>query len=180
MISMNSTTAKPARNLWPHAIIAWFVVFASALEAWITFTVRQRTDLVRSDYYEEEVHYQRQLDRLNRTTAVRSQVAVNYDAVKGEVTVQLPAGHVVPRPTGLVRFYRPSEAALDFEVPLAVDAQGLQRIGRRNLRGGLWKMRVEWTASGQEYFFEQILVADETPTQSKVGGDLTAAPPGRD
>lgn len=177
---MNSTTTKPTRNLWPHAIIAWFVIFAAALAAWITFAVRQNMDLVRSDYYEEEVHYQRQLDRLNRTTAVRGQVAIHYDAVKGEVTVQLPAGHVAPRSTGLVRFYRPSEAALDFEIPLAVDAQGLQSIGRQNLRGGLWKVRVEWTASGQEYFFEQILVADETPTQSKAGRSLTVATPGRD
>ena len=175
---MNSL--QPARNLWPHAIIAWFVVFASALAAWIVFTARQSNDLARADYYEEEVHYQRHLDRLNRTAAVRGQVAIHYDAPRGEVIVRLPAEHLAPHPTGRIHFYRPSEVALDFEMPLAVDAQGLQRIGARNLRGGLWKVRVEWTASGQEYFFEQILVADETPTQGKAGSGFRAATAGCD
>ena len=49
MIALISTPAKPALNLWPHAIIAWFVIFAAALAAWIAFAVRQNMDLVRAD-----------------------------------------------------------------------------------------------------------------------------------
>ena len=159
---MNSTSLKPIRNLWPYAIIAWFVIFASALAAWTTFAVRQKTDLVRADYYEEEVRFQSQLDRLNRTSAIRGEVAIGHDATKREVTLQLPASHLSPRPTGHIQFYRPSNAALDLKVPLAVDAAGRQRIGTGALRGGLWKMRVQWSGAGQEYFFEQVIVVDES------------------
>jgi len=159
---MNSTTVKAPCSLWPYAITAWFVIFAAALAAWITFAVRQRTDLVRADYYEEEVRFQGQLDRLNRTAAIQSEVAVNHDAMKREITLLLPAGHLSPRPAGQIHFYRPSDAALDFQVPLAVDATGLQRIGTGALRGGLWKVRVQWSAAGHDYFFEQVIVADET------------------
>lgn len=157
----SSTPAKPARNLWPHAIIAWFVIFASAMAAWIAVAVRQNMDLVRADYYEEEVRYQGQLDRLNRTAAIRNEIAINYDAAKHEVTLLLPAAHRSPPPAGRTHFYRPSNAALDFEVPLAVDAAGLQRIGTASLCGGLWKVRVQWSAAGHDYFFEQVIVADE-------------------
>jgi hypothetical protein len=159
---MNAATAKPSRNLWPYAIIAWFVIFAAAMAAWITVAVRQNMDLVRTDYYEEEVRFQRQLDRLNRTAGIRSEVAINYDAPKREVTLRLPAAHLAALPNGEVHFYRPSNASLDFRVPLAVDAAGLQRIGTETLRGGLWKVRVQWSAAGQDYFFEQVLVADES------------------
>ena len=158
---MNSTTAKLSRNLWPHAIIAWFVIFAAAMAAWISVTVRQNMDLVRSDYYEEEVRFQHQLDRLNRTAGIRSEVVINYDATKREVTLLLPP-HLAPRPAGQIYFYRPSNASLDFQVPLAIDAAGRQRIGANTLRGGLWKVRVQWNAAGQDYFFEQVIVADET------------------
>lgn len=161
MTPMNSATTQPTRNLWPHAIIAWFVIFAAALAAWVTMATRQRMDLVRSDYYEEEVRFQHQLDRLNRTAAIRSEVAIHHDATKREVMLQLPAGHLAPRASGQVAFYRPSDAALDFQVPLAVDAAGLQRIGTGGLRGGLWKVRVQWSAAGHDYFFEQVIVADE-------------------
>jgi len=158
---MNSLAAKLPRNLWPHAIIAWFVVFAAALAAWITFAVRQNLDLVRADYYEEEVRYQGQLDRLNRTASIRSEISLGHDAAKREITLLLPAAHLTPRPYGAIHFYRPSDAALDFQVPLAVDAAGHQRIRTGALRGGFWKVRIHWSASGREYYFEQGIVVDE-------------------
>jgi hypothetical protein len=158
---MNSTSVKTSRNLWPHAIIVWFVIFASALAAWISYAVRQDMDLVRPDYYEEEIRFQKQLDRLNRTAAVRNQIALGYNAARGEVTLRLPLAHLDPRPGGRVHFYRPANAALDADFPLAVDAAGLQRIDVRSLRSGHWKVRVQWNASGQDYSFEETLVLDE-------------------
>jgi hypothetical protein len=158
---MQSISTKPARNLWPWAIIAWFVVFTAAMAAWITVALRQNLDLVRTDYYEEEIRFQRQLDRLNRTALVRHEVAVGFDAATRAVTVRLPAAHLSPPPTGTVQFYRPSDAALDLEVPLVIDESGLQRISSDRLRGGLWKIRVQWSAVGQEYFFEQSMVVEE-------------------
>ena len=162
------TVDQPRRNLWPYAIITWFIVFASSLAAWITFTLHQRTDLVRSDYYEEEVHYQGQLDRLNRTAAVRDQIRVEYDASIAEVRVQLPPGHGETHPTGQISFYRPSDSAHDFHLPLNVDTQGVHRSSGIPLRGGLWKLRVEWSVAGKEFYFEQSLVADESPTVAKL------------
>jgi hypothetical protein len=158
---MKFLTARFSRNLWPHAIIAWFVIFAAAMAAWITVAVQQNLDLVRDDYYEEDVRFQRQLDRLNRSAALRGEVTVHHDATKGEVTLQLPAAHRSSAPGGTIQFYRPSNASLDFQLPLAIDADGRQRIRTESLRDGLWRMRVQWTVAGSEYYFEQIIVTDE-------------------
>ena len=162
MIALISTPAKPALNLWPHAIIAWFVIFAAALAAWIAFAVRQNMDLVRADYYEEEVHYHGQLDRLNRIAAIRGGVTVAYDATRNGITLQLPTEHRSPRPGGHINFYRPSNAALDRQVPLTVDAAGRQIIDTSSLFAGLWKVRVQWRAAEQNYFYEQIIVVNES------------------
>lgn len=160
---MNSPNTKPASspNLWPHAIILWFVIFASALAAWVSYALRQSTDLVRPDYYEEEIHFQKRLDSLNRTAAVRREIAIRYSAAQGEITLRLPAAHPSPAPVGRVHFYRPADARLDVSVPLAIDSEGSQRINVGSLRAGHWKARVEWIASGQQYFFEETLVLDE-------------------
>jgi hypothetical protein len=156
----NAHAAPSTCNLWPHAIIAWFVIFGSAMAAWITFAVRQNLDLVRADYYEDEVHYQQHLNRLKQTLPIRDHVAIQYDALKSEMMVQLPTPPPNGKVTGRILFYRPSEAALDFEVPLGVDDQGRQQIPLGNLRAGLWKARAEWRSAGQEFFFEQVFVAD--------------------
>jgi nitrogen fixation protein FixH len=167
---MNCSTVKSSRNPWPCAIIAWFALFISAMAAWMTVAMRQQMDLVRSDYYEEEVRFQRQLDRLNRTAPIRNEISIRHDRALSVVTLRLPNAHLSPQPSGRIHFYRPSDAALDFEIPLAVDAAGLQCIGTQALRGGLWKIRAQWNTAGHDYFFEEGIVVDEA------GSPITAPP----
>ncbi len=161
MTTQNATPRPTAYNPWPYFIVGWFVIFSAALIAWILFAVQQKTDLVRVDYYEDEVHFQGRLDQLNRTAAIRNELNLSYNAIQHEVTLRLPSKHLNPRPRGHVEFYRPANAQLDFTVPLAVDGVGRQTIGAGTLRGGLWKVRVQWQAQGHEFYFEQVIVVNE-------------------
>ena len=38
------------------------------------------------------------------------------------------------------------------------DAQGTQKVDARQLRSGLWNVRLQWTLAGQEYFVDRPLV----------------------
>jgi len=145
------------RNPWPLAIIAWFAVFIFVMAAWIVYALRQNLDLVRHDYYEEEVRYQQQLDCMNRTQPLRSELRIAYDPVRQSIMVALPSAHVFGA-KGSIRLYRPSDARLDHEVPLTLAADGTQHIDATHLRAGLWKVRVRWWLNNQEYFFDQSLV----------------------
>jgi len=146
------------RNPWPCAIIAYFIIFASAMAAWITYAVRQNMDLVGQDYYEQEIRYQQQLNRMSRTQTVRGEVSVAYDPAQQAITVQLPAAHGRQHASGSIQFYRPSDARLDRTAQLSVNSDGTQRLDAKNLRPGLWKIRVRWSAAGQDYFFDQPVV----------------------
>jgi hypothetical protein len=161
---MNPTT-NTSPNLWPYAIIAWFVLFALALAVWVTVALRQNMDLVRSDYYEEEMRFQQHLDRLNRSAGLQSRVTLGYDPGPRLVTLRLPATAVASPTTGRIQFYRPSNAALDFELPLAVDAAGVQQLDVSSVRGGQWRVRVTWSAAAQSYFVEKSLVLDDRPPE---------------
>jgi len=155
---MNATLQLIRRNPWPYAIIGWFLIFGSAMAVWVVVAVRNDPDLVRADYYEQEIGYQKHIDRLNRTAAVGGEVSVAYEASLNQVSLRLPLTHLVDHPAGTIHFYRPSNAKLDFELPLAPDAAGVQHISTDKLQGGLWKVRVRWTSAGQEYLHEQSLV----------------------
>src|SRR5262245_20652290 len=102
-----------SRNPWPWAIIAWFLVFGSALGAWVAVALRQNMDLVRADYYEAEIRYQQQVERLQRTARAGQEMHIAYDAARREVALCLPAAHRANQPDGRIHFYRPSNAALD-------------------------------------------------------------------
>jgi len=137
------------RNLWPHAIALYFVVFVSAMATWIVFAVRNDHQLVRKDYYEQELKYQNELESFDRAAGA---VLVGYDPITRLVTVQLPEDA-----TGTIDFYRPSDVRLDRQLPLSTKG-GIQQINVREFDPGLWKVRLTWTAGGAEFRYDQKLV----------------------
>ncbi len=161
---MTAAPAKPAFNPWPYALVAFFAVFVSCVVAFGVWAVRQKVELVGSDYYEQEVRFQRQIDSEARAQAGGTAAAIDYRPGTREITLHLPAGTFAGGATGRIHLYRPSDAALDRELPLAVDAEGRQAIGARDLRDGPWKVRIHWTASGVEYAaVSTVVVAAPAP-----------------
>ena len=153
---MNLQTIRT--NPWPYAIIGWFLLFGSAMAAWVVVAVRNDPDLVRADYYEQEIAYQLQIERLNRTHLVRGEISIAYESTQQRVALRLPFAHLANTVVGTIHFYRPSDSKLDFDLPLAIDADGVQRISAAKLQRGLWKVRVQWTNGGQEFFYDQSVV----------------------
>ena len=149
---------KISRNPWPAAIIGFFTVFITLAILFIVFAVRQRADLVRVDYYEDEIRYQRQIDRLQRTRPVQSEVEVAYDAARRCLQVTLPPAHAEARASGRIHLYRPSDAGLDRDFELKAPASGPYRVDAANLKAGLWRVRLSWNANGEEYYFDQSII----------------------
>src|SRR5262249_55641874 len=118
----------------------------------------KKMDLVRNDYYEEEIRYQTQLDRMNQTTAIREHVGIAYEPASQTITIRLPSTRALKAITGTVHLYRPSNASRDRTVPLAVDSQGQQQIDASRLDPGLWKVRIRWKADEHEYLVDQSLI----------------------
>jgi nitrogen fixation protein FixH len=148
---------QPSRNPWPIAISGFFVIAILFIATFIAFAMRQREDLVSADYYEREVRYQSQLDSLNRSQALAAQAVVTFELAQQVIVITLPIGQTRGA-TGSIQLYRPSDARLDREVPLALNAEGIQRLDARELRDGLWKVRVKWNVGGKGYFVDQPVI----------------------
>lgn len=153
--------SKAKRNLWPVSIVAFFVVAIIFSAVFVTIAVRHRDDLVSVDYYEREVRFQKQLDTINRTQAVAAQAVVKFELKDQAIVIVLPETYTAGA-TGNIHLYRPSDAQLDRDLPLALAADGTQRVGTQKLAEGLWKVRVNWSSNGQDYFLDQpVLVAKD-------------------
>lgn len=156
---MNKTVAaKPKRNLWPWAIAIYFVLFISFITVFITWAVRQNMDLVRKDYYSDEILFQKQIDAETRTRTLGAQAAIRYDEARRGITIQLPIGQAAHHPVGRIDLYRPSDAKLDREVNLATDVNGAQYVDATALRSGLWNVRLRWKVAGQDFYCRQNVV----------------------
>ena len=148
---------KPSHNPWPIAITGFFVIAILFIVTFIAFAMRQREDLVSADYYEREVRYQSQLDSMNRSQLLAAQAVVTFEPTQQTIVITLPAVQTQGA-TGKIQLYRPSDERLDRDVPLALNAEGIQRIDAKKLRDGLWKVRVRWSLDGKEYFVDQPVI----------------------
>ena len=152
------------RNLWPLGIILTLAVFITGTVGLVVMACSQRVDLVSPDYYERELKYQGQIDRVERTHRAASQGSVAYDAAGKCITVSLPADQVSLAVWGSIELYRPSAAVMDHAVSLNPDAKGIQRLDASGLAPGLWRVRVSWTSEKQNYYLEQAVFVGSKPS----------------
>jgi len=152
------TTATKPRSLWPYAIAGYFILAFIAAAVFVTWAVRQDMDLVRPDYYEHEILFQQQIDAVNRARAFGAQVGVAYDLATHKLAVRVPPSHLTAQFSGTAHLYRPSDAKLDRRIDLKPTADGAQTIDTTQLAPGLWKVRIDWTANGETFAFEQSII----------------------
>src|SRR5512145_2174411 len=109
---------KPAFNPWPVGIVVAFVLFIAGTASLVVIACGQRSDLVRSDYYDHEVRHQQHMDKVRRTLATAPEAGVTYEAQHASILLSLPKVHARHAPQGQVHLYRPSAANLDRYFPL--------------------------------------------------------------
>lgn len=165
----NQKSESPnVRSLWPLGITLAFVLFALGIATMVVIACSLKVDLVRPDYYDEEIKYQAQLDRLNRTARLSDAVKINYDGSSRRLTISLPLIHAGPDTVGRIEFYRPSATNLDRQLKLALDANGRQTVDAAALIPGLWRVRVHWTVGNEEFFADQKIIVDDRKSASRI------------
>lgn len=144
-------------NPWPWALVGFFAVAIAATITLVTIAVSNRTELVATDYYDQEMRFQTRLDQIQRAQPFADRIAVKHDAGKG-IQVELPAEHAALKATGTVVLYRPSSAGSDLTFQLALDGSGRQLLPEDGVAPGLWKVRLQWRVADQDYFADRKLV----------------------
>jgi hypothetical protein len=153
------TQPPPKRfNPWPFAILGFFAFLLIATAAFVRMSQSHKVDLVSPDYYEQEVKFQDQIDRLNRTAGLGSELGIALDDATQVLRIQLPRPHGGRSPSGSVALYRPAEAELDRRFPLQTDALGVQSMDLTGIASGLWRVRVSWKVEQEEFFGETNIV----------------------
>jgi nitrogen fixation protein FixH len=150
-------------NPWPWAIVLTFVVFISGTVGLIVMACSQKVDLVSANYYEQELKFQGQLERLKRTSQLGAEAVVTYDAAHACIMISLPPEQARHDLHGQIQLYRPAQADLDRQMKLQLDAHGFQSLDASGLKPGLWRIRVSWTAGQQDYFIDQKVVIPGKP-----------------
>ena len=158
-MNTNNPAADSSYNPWPHAVMAFFGVLILALVGVVWMAVHQPNELVSSNYYDQEILYQGRIDATKRTEALGEKVSVAQSG--RHVVVMVPADHAQRVVTGSVHFFRPSDARLDRNFKLAVDAAGGRILMSTSWGPGFGKCA--WNGwSGWSRFFARRVSCSES------------------
>ena len=137
---------------WGKGILITIIVFVVGTAVMMIIAMNSPDDLVMNNYYEKGVKYQQQIDKINRTNALKENVKMEFTG--NAVFIQMPSFTDPARIKGEVLFYRPSNAAEDVKVSFAVDSSRSALISTANLEKGFWKLKLNWSIDTTQYFNE--------------------------
>ena len=143
------------KTIWPYGLTAVILLYLGWLIFVVLFSSTQKEDFVEENYYQKGIEYQQKIDRMRRTGQLPGKVQIVYTPQK-KIIIQLP----VAAEEGTIHLYRPSDASLDRDFTLQLNADHRQVLEAADLPKGKWRVKLDWQSDGQSYYFEQTLVID--------------------
>jgi hypothetical protein len=139
---------------WGTGIVISFIIFAAAIFLIILFPFNQRIDLVTKDYYDNELKYQEQINKVDRTALLDERIVINQNSK--ELDIKFPITY--RKVYGEIIFYRPSDERRDFSISINADSTGSQSVNIGSLLPGLWRVKVQWNMNNLQYYYEKNIM----------------------
>ncbi|MFM8361697.1 MAG: FixH family protein [Haliscomenobacter sp.] len=140
---------------WGYGIALFYTTFVVVLLYFVVQSTKQDNSLVSDQYYADDIHYQQHYDKLRNAQALAKDLDISKPAEQDAIYLQFPEdlGPV----SGKVRFFCPSDSRADFSTPVKTDARFSQSVSSKNLKRGLWRVKVDWEAGGKAYYREEAI-----------------------
>ena len=142
---------------WPLAIAISYILFVLLLLAFLAFSRFNTVDLVSEDYYAQELKYQEQIERINRSRSLKQPLQWQYDRSENTVRIQFPVRHHEGPVSGSIVFFRPANASQDLTYRVKPIPDGSQILNTGHLSKGLWRIKIFWRADDFEYYDEFVI-----------------------
>ena len=133
------------KNKWPLGITLTYSIFVLALAGFAVFASINQVNLVSDNYYREGIDYQQQIERAERASETGSQVTWKFLDNKNNLLLSFPKDSTGSSISGNIMLFRPSDAAQDKVVPLAVSKNNDQLVSLKNLSSGYWRIKLFWS-----------------------------------
>ncbi|MFD2202582.1 FixH family protein [Shivajiella indica] len=135
---------------WGKGITLSLIVFGVIIISMVTICVKQDDlHLVTQNYYEEEIKYQDQIDKMVNAGQLDHEVLI-YNNQSKIVDLHLPVGA-----KGTLHLFRPSDARLDQKITFEITDPAVNSVDVKSLKPGYWRVKLTWVENGVGYYKEE-------------------------
>jgi hypothetical protein len=139
---------------WGWSIVLAFSLFGVFIVALVFRSFQETIELVSEDYYQQELGYQQQIDKMTNNQALP--VPLTFSQQAQQLVVQFPV-EPAEEVQGEIQLFRPSDARRDRTVTIALNPARQQIIATDQLVKGRYKIKVDWTSGEAAYYTEELI-----------------------
>jgi hypothetical protein len=139
---------------WGYRIAIGFTTFCLITIGVTVYLMMQKVDIVTDNYYEKELKYQEQLDKVARTRALKETMEITNTGK--ELIIKFPNVPDKNQNKDFISLYRPSDNTKDVKIPVLTDSSRTQIVSVERIARGYWKAQINWTSGGSEYYYESV------------------------
>lgn len=136
-----------------QGIILTIIIAVVGLVILILISRTNDFGLVEENYYEKDLRYQEQIERMARTDTLTENLV--FKQTNGFIEIKFPAIFTSLEVNGEIQFYRPSDPRLDKIIQLKLDDNNNQIFDVTNMEHGAWIVKLKWSANDLEYYTEK-------------------------
>lgn len=139
---------------WGKGIILAFVLFIGVIFTMVYISVNTEFSLVAENYYEQEIAYEDQIERIRNFNSLATQPEFKFDRNRGVISLDFDPGLAAALKEGTVKFFRASGAKYDRELPLKLNENHQFAVKSEALIRGAWTLQLSWSDGNKEFYKE--------------------------
>ncbi len=134
-------------------IVVAFVLFAAFIGTLVAVCVREDISLVSKDYYQEELVYQDQIQRLNNVAGLKEKPVITVV----DHMLQIEFNQFDAMEKAELKIFCPSNAKMDRNFLVKSSDTQIQFFKLDPLQKGMHRAKLQWTMNGKEFYFEEVI-----------------------
>ena len=141
---------------WGWRIVIVMAIYMIGIISVVWYAMTLDVNLVTEDYYQEELTYEDQINRLRNTESLTEKPTFTFSADRKYIVLAFPDG--LSPDEGVITLFRPSDFTQDRKFKLELDEENQQEFVTVSLMPGLWKAKLLWERDDKSYFQEFVIV----------------------
>ena len=142
---------------WGTGLTIFFIIFVSTLAFVLYQAFQQDHSLVIDNYYEEDLKYQQQYDKIKNTSALTTKIKLEYNQANEKIILTFPIDSTVTA-FGTVLLYNPSNKASDAKYEFSLKQTNIYQIMVDKVAKGRVKVKIDWESAGTKYYQEEEII----------------------
>lgn len=136
---------------WGTKTVLTIAIFVTGIMTMVFISMNQKIDLVTDNYYEKDLLYQNEIDKINNTLELEKKPEIRKT---GNIATIIFPENVIPD-SGKILLYKPADEKQDKVIRFSELKNNSLDISFAEMTKGFWRIKINWAVKNKEYKTEE-------------------------